>query len=174
MLYPQMNAKRMLTQLSGFWKFAMDKENNGESKNWQNGISADHEVAVGASWNEHFQDLIYFFDTGWYEQTGRLDEVYEVFKKPIMITEFGADAVAGLHIDPPEAFSEEYQAEMVTRQYKIMEEKPYVMGAHIWAFADFKTSQTPSRVIVNRKGLFTRDRQPKLAAHMIRKEWTQN
>ena len=122
---------------------------------------------------------------GWYEQTGRLDEgcsvlsekldeVYEVFKKPIMITEFGADAVAGLHIDPPEAFSEEYQAEMVTRQYKIMEEKPYVMGAHIWAFADFKTSQTPSRVIVNRKGLFTRDRQPKLAAHMIRKEWIQN
>ena len=119
---------------------------------------------------------------GWYEQAGRLDEgcakldkkldrCYEVFGKPIIITEFGADAVAGMHIDPPEQFSEEYQAEMVTRQYDIIKNKPYTIGAHVWSFADFKTSQTPSRVIVNRKGLFTRDRQPKLAAHQLRKMW---
>lgn len=119
---------------------------------------------------------------GWYEQAGRLDlgcEVldksldicYETFKKPVLIAEFGADAVAGMHIDPPELFSEEYQAEMVTRQYMIIESKPYTIGAHIWAFADFKTSQTPSRVLTNRKGLFTRDRQPKLAAHKVKEIW---
>ncbi|WP_159886053.1 beta-glucuronidase [Paenibacillus puerhi] len=119
---------------------------------------------------------------GWYEQAGRLDEgcrvldekldrCFEVLGKPVMITEFGADAVAGVHVDPPELFSEEYQAEMTTRQYEIIKSKPYTIGAHVWSFADFKTSQTPSRVVVNRKGVFTRDRQPKLAAHKLKELW---
>lgn len=120
---------------------------------------------------------------GWYEQAARLDEgcevldrnldrCYELLQKPIIVTEFGADAVAGVHTDPPELFSEEYQAEMVTRQYDIIAGKPYTIGAHVWSFADFKTSQTPSRVVVNRKGLFTRERQPKLAAHKLREKWS--
>lgn len=119
---------------------------------------------------------------GWYEQAGqldlgcekldeKLDECFQVFGKPVLVTEFGADAVAGIHFDPPQQFSEEYQAEMVIRQYQIIQSKPYTIGAHIWAFADFKTSQTPSRVIMNRKGLFTRERQPKLAAHRIKELW---
>ncbi|URN95201.1 MAG: beta-glucuronidase [Candidatus Pristimantibacillus lignocellulolyticus] len=119
---------------------------------------------------------------GWYEQAARLDEgcamldqkldrCYELLRKPIIVTEFGADAVAGVHTDPPELFSEEYQSEMVTRQYQIIANKPYTIGAHVWSFADFKTSQTPSRVVVNRKGLFTRERQPKLAAHKLREIW---
>jgi beta-glucuronidase len=119
---------------------------------------------------------------GWYTQPGLLDEAcellsekldrcYEIFGKPVMVTEFGADAIAGMHMDPPELFSEEYQAEMVTRQYQIIESKPYTIGAHVWVLSDFKTSQNPKRVILNRKGLFTRERQPKLAAHEIRKIW---
>jgi beta-glucuronidase len=120
---------------------------------------------------------------GWYELPGLLDEAcdilnaqleqcYAQFRKPVMITEFGADAIAGMHMDPPELFSEEYQAEMITRQYEIIRSKPYTIGAHVWALSDFKTSQSSKRVILNRKGLFTRERQPKLAAHRIREQWT--
>jgi beta-glucuronidase len=120
---------------------------------------------------------------GWYELPGLLDEAcdnldaqleqcYTKFRKPVMITEFGADAIAGMHMDPPELFSEEYQAEMITRQYEIIRSKPYTIGAHVWALSDFKTSQSSKRVILNRKGLFTRERQPKLAAHRIREQWT--
>ncbi len=119
---------------------------------------------------------------GWYEQAGQLDEgckvldealdrCYRRFKKPVIITEFGADAIAGVHTDPAELFSEEYQADMITRQYEIIRSKPYAMGAHVWALCDFKTSQTPSRVVVNRKGLFTRERYPKLAAHRVKEQW---
>lgn len=119
---------------------------------------------------------------GWYVLPGLLDEACEIldlkldqcfakFGKPVMITEFGADAVAGMHMDPPELFSEEYQAEMVVRQYEIIRSKSYTIGAHVWALSDFKTSQNPKRVILNRKGLFTRERQPKLAAHRIRERW---
>lgn len=122
---------------------------------------------------------------GWYSHPGQLDKACEVlekdleycnqkYQKPIMITEFGADAVAGMHYDPPRQFTEEYQAEMLTRQYDIMKSKDYIIGAHVWAFADFKTSQIYMRVLVNHKGVFTRDRQPKMAAHALRKLWNES
>lgn len=119
---------------------------------------------------------------GWYVAPGRVadtdldfkekvENYYKAFKKPIIMTEFGADAVAGMHNDPPLMFTEEYQREMILRQYKKLRELPYVIGAHIWAFADFRTAQTTGRVVNNHKGVFTRDRQPKLAAHAIKEIW---
>lgn len=119
---------------------------------------------------------------GWYELGGRLEEAreklsehldqcYKKLNKPIMITEFGADAVSGMHSQPPQMFSEEYQAEMLESQYKLLLDKPYVIGAHVWTFADFKTSQCSGRVINNHKGMFTRERKPKLSAHRMRQLW---
>jgi beta-glucuronidase len=47
-----------------------------------------------------------------------------------------------------------------------------VIGAHVWNFADFKTSQNILRAGgLNHKGVFTRDRRPKLAAHTLRRRW---
>lgn len=40
----------------------------------------------------------------------------------------------------------------------------------IW---DFATSQSLLRVQSNRKGIFNRDRKPKLAAHYFRERWHQ-
>ena len=42
-----------------------------------------------------------------------------------------------------------------------------------WAFADFKANQNYSRVFYNRKGVFTRERDPKMSAHTLRKIWTE-
>ena len=119
---------------------------------------------------------------GWYWDPGRVSDrddmftdyvksYYEAYNKPIIMTEFGADAVAGMHNDQPLMFTEEYQREMLVRQYKRLRELPYVIGAHIWAFADFRTAQTTGRVVNNQKGVFTRDRQPKLSAHAIKEIW---
>ena len=121
---------------------------------------------------------------GWYEQPGEiagslaafgacLDRFRAAFKKPVMIAEFGADAIAGVHLQPAEMFSEEYQADIVAAQYLEARRRPWVIGAHVWAFADFKTAQSITRVTMNRKGVFTRDRQPKLAAHRLRELWQQ-
>jgi beta-glucuronidase len=45
----------------------------------------------------------------------------------------------------------------------------------VWAFADFKTGQNASRAAgMNFKGVFTRDRRPKMAAHFLRSRWFQN
>ena len=47
-----------------------------------------------------------------------------------------------------------------------------MVGEHVWNFADFATPQMVHRVGGNRKGVFTRDRQPKAAAHWLRARWT--
>lgn len=101
-----------------------------------------------------------------------LDEVYARYHKPIILTEFGAEALPGCHAEPPAMFSEEYQAETIARIVQVLNSKPYVVGQHVWCLCDFKTSQEVRRIGgVNHKGMFTRDRQPKLAAHRLRALW---
>lgn len=121
---------------------------------------------------------------GWYEWPGQIEEsldefikcadrFYKKFGKGIILTEFGADAIAGIHTEPPQMFSEEYQAKMIKLQYEKFREQPYAIGTHVWAFADFKTAQTISRIVFNRKGVFTREREPKMAAHMLKELWSE-
>lgn len=120
---------------------------------------------------------------GWYTESGEiergvakldgeLDRIHRRFKKPLILSEFGADALAGCHADPPEMFSEEYQAELIERYLALLAKKSFVVGAHVWNLCDFKTAQGVMRPGgINHKGVFTRDRRPKLAAHRIRARW---
>ena len=71
----------------------------------------------------------------------------------------------------PEMFTEEYQAAFYEAMSECLDERDFVIGEMPWIFADFATCQGPMRVGGNRKGLFTRDRRPKLAAHWFRKRW---
>ncbi len=117
---------------------------------------------------------------GWYSETGDIeagvarvtklvDEVHARYPdKPIIVTEFGAEGYPGLHHDPPVAWSEEYQELFIRRYIEELSKKPYVRGLHIWNYADFRTPQNTRRVILNTKGVFTRDRRPKLAVRAIR------
>lgn len=122
---------------------------------------------------------------GWYSQSGQLapaletlakdlDQLYEQYKKPIAITEFGADTIAGVHGEPAEMWTEEYQAAMLAGFLDIAATRPFMAGMHVWNFADFKTGQSILRAGgLNRKGVFTRDRQPKMAAHLLRERWNE-
>lgn len=111
-------------------------------------------------------------DVGVERLSGDLDSLHQRYRKPILITEFGADSLPGWHAHPPEMFSEEYQAEMITRYIEVLESKPYVIGQHVWNLCDFKTGQSIRRPnAMNYKGVFTRDRRPKLAAHRLRSLW---
>lgn len=121
---------------------------------------------------------------GWYSEMGQLelglrrlseelDALHAAYPKPLILAEFGADAVPGLHTMPPEMFSEEYQAEFIRGYVELLDSKPYVAGQHVWNLCDFKTAQAVHRVGgMNYKGVFTRDRRPKLAAHKLRALWT--
>lgn len=91
---------------------------------------------------------------------------------PIMMTEYGADTVAGFHDVEPVMFTEEYQVEFYKANHEVFDEFPHFIGEQVWNFADFATSQGIIRVQGNKKGIFTRDRKPKYAAHELRKRWT--
>lgn len=122
---------------------------------------------------------------GWYTHGGQLDAAEVVLEqeldalnqalgKPIIISEFGADTLPGVHADPPTLWSEEYQVEFLRRYLDVAERKPFIAGLHVWNMADFKTAQATMRAgSLNHKGVFTRVRQPKMAAHFLRSRWTQ-
>jgi beta-glucuronidase len=118
----------------------------------------------------------------WYTDCGDLSAIgpalervlcgfWKKYGKPIIISEFGADAVAGMHSEYPLMWSEEYQLEMLERVLENAARYDFVVGTHVWNFADFKVGQHPGRAMLNHKGVFTRDRTPKLAAHALRKRW---
>ncbi len=118
---------------------------------------------------------------GWYNLSGDLDAACYALNqeldfwgkqgKPVMVTEYGADAVAGIHNCVPEMFSEEYQVEYYERQNAEFDKRDFFIGEHVWNFADFGTIQGCMRVDGNKKGLLTRERRPKMAAHYFRKRW---
>ncbi|MDQ0916282.1 beta-glucuronidase [Paenibacillus sp. V4I5] len=91
--------------------------------------------------------------------------------KPIMMTEYGADTIAGLHDVDPVMFTEEYQVEYLRANHEVFDEFEHFVGEQVWNFADFQTSQGIIRVQGNKKGIFTRDRKPKYAAHELRRRW---
>jgi len=121
---------------------------------------------------------------GWYAQSGEIakgaavlnqeiEGLYSAFKKPIIVSEFGVDTYPGMHAEQPEMFTEEYQKEFIKAYLDVADSKEYVTGMHIWAFADFKTTQGIIRFGgMNYKGVFTRDRKPKMAAHYLKERWT--
>ena len=91
--------------------------------------------------------------------------------KPVMFTEYGADTVSGLHDTTSVMYTEEYQVEYYEMNNRVFDEFDYVVGEQAWNFADFATSQSLLRVQGNKKGLFTRDRKPKMVAHYFRNRW---
>ncbi|GLG94854.1 Beta-glucuronidase [Gryllus bimaculatus] len=133
-----------------------------------------------------FMDIIGFNRyNGWYSNPGKIDTIkknvqleaeswFFKFRKPIFMTEYGADTMPGLHFDPDYIWSEEYQIALMSEHFKAFDalrEQGFFIGEMIWNFADFKTAQTYTRVGGNKKGIFTRDRQPKSSAHHLRRRY---
>ncbi|KAG7208896.1 hypothetical protein KM043_015078 [Ampulex compressa] len=133
-----------------------------------------------------FLDVISFNRyNAWYNNAGRVDMIsdrvqreaeawHKKYNKPVLMSEYGADTMPGLHELPEYVWSEEYQEKVLSKHFKAFDQlrqEGFFIGEFIWNFADFRTAQTYTRVGGNKKGIFTRDRQPKLAAHLVRKRY---
>jgi beta-glucuronidase len=120
---------------------------------------------------------------GWYVNTGDLAGAERAWQaeleawagdgKPIIITEYGADTVAGLHSITAQPWTEEYQVEYLNMNHRVFDRVDAVVGEQMWNFADFDTKPGVFRVDGNKKGAFTRDRRPKASAHLLRRRWRQ-
>ena len=119
---------------------------------------------------------------GWYVSTTALDDAevmlrkelqfWNTIGKPVVFTEYGADTILGFHDTTSVLYTEEYQVEYYEMYSKVFDSTDIVVGEQVWNFADFNTSQGLLRVQGNHKGLFTRDRKPKMAAHYFKQRWT--
>jgi beta-glucuronidase len=121
---------------------------------------------------------------GWYVVSGdlaaaeraleaELDAWATKHEKPIIITEYGADTLEGLHSIFPSPWTEDYQAEMLAMFHRVFDRMDAVVGEQVWNFADFATVPGVMRVGGNKKGVFTRQRNPKAVVHLLRSRWRQ-
>ncbi len=108
---------------------------------------------------------------GWYT-ADRLeilpDSVWHVpADKPLVFSEFGADAKAGFHSpEHMQKFSEEYQAQFYRQTLAMAERVPTLRGMSPWILKDFRSPrrQNPDfQIGWNRKGLISETGEHKLA-----------
>ena len=112
---------------------------------------------------------------GWYDgATDKLDRVkWQIkYKKPVFVSEFGADAKHGLRGNAKERFTEEYQADLYRRTLAMLERIPTFRGLTPWILCDFRSPRRPRPKIQdgwNRKGLIGQNGKRKLAFDVLKK-----
>ncbi|EHQ24422.1 glycoside hydrolase family 2 sugar binding [Mucilaginibacter paludis DSM 18603] len=94
-----------------------------------------------------------------------MDHAHQLMpEKPMLITEYGADADPRLHTDTPVRFDKtvEYAEHYHHIYLKEILKRPFVAGAAIWNLADFNSNlREESMPHINNKGLLTWNRQAK-------------
>ncbi len=119
---------------------------------------ASHLDVIGL--NEYF---------GWYERDfAGLERLLANSNpdRPVVVSEVGADALAGHHGRADELFTEECQAEIYRRQLEIVATAPWLRGFVAWLLYDFRSERRQTRFQrgFNRKGLIAEDKATKKLA----------
>jgi beta-glucuronidase len=96
--------------------------------------------------------------------------------KPIVISEFGAEAPFGNHGDASTRWTEEFQANFYVHQLAMLDRIPSLAGMSPWVLMDFRS---PRRYLPgiqdfhNRKGLISDRGQRKQAFYVLQKYYQQ-
>ena len=112
---------------------------------------------------------------GWYSR--RPDEADAIdwvspYGKPMIMSEFGGDALYGYHGDARKRWTEEYQENLYEHQLAMLKRIPFLRGMSPWVLKDFRS---PRRVLpgfqdyFNRKGLFSDHGEKKKAFFVLQK-----
>ena len=91
--------------------------------------------------------------------------------KPMIFTEYGTDNYIGESKLPSVMWAEQYEDEYLDMYHRVFDDYDMVQGEQIWNFADFQTVEGLMRVNGNKKGVFTRQRQPKRVAYKLKERW---
>lgn len=98
---------------------------------------------------------------GWYDGTPwKADSITwrSAYDKPLVMSEFGGDALQGLHGPASHRWTEEYQALIYQRQAAMLRRIPGLAGTSPWILKDFRSPRRPLPGIqdyFNRKGLIS-------------------
>ena len=114
---------------------------------------------------------------GWYEKKPETADVTNWridYQKPMIMTEFGGAAKAGLHGGDNDRWNEEYQANIYRHQLVMFNNIPQLRGLSAWILMDFRSPNRPLAGIqdeFNRKGLISDQGQKKLAFFVLQKAY---
>jgi beta-glucuronidase len=111
---------------------------------------------------------------GWYDglpaKADRL-EWRSKYQKPLIMSEFGGDALYGNHGDALARWTEEYQESIYQHQIGMLKKIPFLRGTAPWILMDFRSPRRPLPRIQdywNRKGLISNRGDKKKAFYVLR------
>jgi beta-glucuronidase len=129
---------------------------------------------------QDYVDIVSFNQyIGWYDGLTEKCKtaVFDLkFEKPVMISEFGGDALQGNHGSKDARWTEEYQEELFKETVKMLDKIPQLRGMTPWILADFRS---PRRLLPdiqdgwNRKGLVSETGDKKKAFFVLRNYYDQ-
>jgi beta-glucuronidase len=114
---------------------------------------------------------------GWYEGRPESADVTQwkiAYEKPLIVSEFGGGAKAGLHGKADERWTEEYQADIYKHQLPMLNKIANLRGMSPWVLMDFRSPNRPLAGIqdeFNRKGLISDQGQKKMAFYVLQKAY---
>ena len=112
---------------------------------------------------------------GWYDGLPeKCDRVNWTFseQKPVIISEFGGDALFGMRGGLTDRFTEDYQEDLYIRTVNMLKRIPGLAGTTPWILKDFRSPRRQLRDVqddFNRKGLVSDNGQKKKAFFVMRK-----
>ena len=146
-------------------------------------ISMAMEVTSASNFHNRLQDNMHeFVDVvsfnqyiGWYRDVDDAPKMtWEIpYEKPVIVSEFGGGARAGLHGDKGERWTEEFQENLYIQNTAMLDKIDGLSGTTPWILKDFRS---PRRVLpgvqdyYNRKGLVSDDGRKKKAFYVM-KAW---
>src|SRR5215510_5618035 len=113
---------------------------------------------------------------GWYDGLPEKADGLEwksKYQKPLVMSEFGGDALFGHHGDSLTRWTEEYQENIYQHQIGMLKRIPFLRGTAPWILTDFRSPRRPLPGIQdywNRKGLVS-DRGEKKKAFYVMQRW---
>ena len=113
---------------------------------------------------------------GWYDGLPEKADGLEwksKYQKPLVMSEFGGDALFGNHGDALTRWTEEYQENIYHHQIAMLKKIPFLRGTSPWILTDFRSPRRPLPGIQdywNRKGLIS-DRGEKKKAFYVLQGW---
>jgi beta-glucuronidase len=112
---------------------------------------------------------------GWYVRRPEDADSIEwisAYDKPLIMSEFGGDALFGYHGDAHTRWTEEYQENLFEHQFAMLKRIPFLRGMTPWILKDFRS---PRRTLprledyFNRKGLVSDHGEKKKAYFVLQK-----
>lgn len=126
--------------------------------------------------NEYVDIVSFNQYLGWYRGTNESCKDMQwiiPYNKPVIISEFGGEALQGLHGDKTQRWNEEYQEELYVQNTQMFNRIEGLAGVSPWILVDFRSPrrQLPNiQDFFNRKGLIS-DQGIKKKAFYVMKDW---